>query len=188
MVYFKFGWDVFKKDVVAWLLLVLVFMAATQVLIGYVMIPQMIRVVRKSIQTGVAPAVGDFVNFDHLADDAVVMLILMGIYFGAALFCVFPVYPAMLLMFWTQHLAAENRYEPMDCIKASFAHAKENWGAMLGVIIVVGLMTTLVGMVTCGFGMFVMIPVMWIAWEKFYLDNRDDIFAAAAAAGIPSRV
>ena len=87
MDYFKFGWGVFKKDVVAWMLLVLVFMVANQILIGYFMIPQMIRVVRKSILTGDAPAVGDFINLDNIADDAVVWLILMGIYFGAAQPC-----------------------------------------------------------------------------------------------------
>ncbi len=187
MDYFNYGWSVVKKDIVAWVILYFVFALASQVFIGFLLMPQLIRVVRKSMAEGTAPAIGDYFNFDNISNDAITMIILMVAYMIAAVLCYLPIFAAVPLLFWTQHLAAENQFEPMDNLKASFAHAKENFGSIFGTIFVVGLVCMLITMVTCGLGALVMVPVMWVAWEKFYQDNRADIFAAAQAAGIPSR-
>ena len=186
MDYFKYAWSVVKEDLVAWIILGLVVAVANQFFIGLFLMPQLIRVVRKSMADNMAPAIGDYFNFDHISNDAITMVVLIAVYFVSALACYLPIFAAIPLLFWAQHLAAENRYEPIDNLKASFAHAKENFGTIFVTLFVIWLCGMAVVMVTCGLGGLVIMPMMIVAFEKFYQDNRADIFAAAEAAGVPS--
>lgn len=187
MDYLKYGWSVVKKDWMAWIILYVVMSIAAQFFVGLLLMPQAFRVIRKSMNDGTAPAIGDYFNFDRISDDAITMVILSVVYFAAAMLCYLPIFAAIPLMVWVIHLAAENRYAPMDNIKASFAHAKENFGEIFMTLLVIWVVASILITVTCGIGALVVFPTLMVALEKFYQDNRNAIFAAADAAGVPAR-
>ena len=125
---------------------------------------------------------------DHIADDAVTILIVTVATYAGLCACVIGSSVVVILGWWAYHLCADRLYAPIDCLKASFHHAKSNMGEIFIFMLVAGLMQTLVIVLTCGLGFLLTTPMYFIAWERFYAANRDDIIAAADAAGVPRLV
>lgn len=86
------------------------------------------------------------------------------------------------------HLCADRLYAPVDCLKASFAHAKSHVGEVFITIMLISIVMTLGIIFTCGLGVLVSTPLVFLALERFYASHRENIIAAADAAGIPRMV
>ena len=92
-----------------------------------------------------------------------------------------------LLTFFALPLAADGKYVSMSALKASFAHAKTCWVEIL-VFALIGGLVIFVGELACLVGVFVAIPIFYVAWWLFYVEHRDAILAAAAEAGVEATV
>ena len=157
---------------------------ANQFFIGFLLQPNAIRVMRTSVQNETPPDIGDYFNFDDMNHDALTMLCITGVYILGLCCCIVGVYVAIPLLVWTAHLAAEKTFEPIDNLKASFAHAKSNIVPILIQLITLALIASVAVVLTCGLAAIVIAPLVILAIDLFYLDNRDAIYQAAADAGI----
>ena len=184
MDYIKPAWDTFIKHPWQWVAFGLVMAVANQFFIGFLLQPSAIRVMRTSVQNETPPDIGEYFNFDDMNHDALTMLCVTGAYIVGLCLCCVGIYAAIPLLVWTAHLAAEKTFEPIDNLKASFAHAKSNIMAILIQLITLGLVASFAVLLTCGIAAFIIAPVIMLAIDLFYLDNRDAIYQAAADAGI----
>ena len=58
------------------------------------------------------------------------------------------------------------------------------WGVEILVFALIGGVVIFAGELACLVGVFVAIPVFYVAWWLFYVEHRDAILAAAAEAGV----
>ncbi|MGB0637972.1 MAG: hypothetical protein ACPGTU_01485 [Myxococcota bacterium] len=184
MDYIKPAWEIFIKHPLQWVAFGLVMAVANQFFIGFLLQPNAVRVLRTSVQNETPPDIGEYFNFDDINHDALTMLCVTGVYIVGICLCCIGIYAAIPLMVWTAHLASEKTFEPIDNLKASFAHAKSNILPILIQLITLGLIASVAVMLTCGLGAFVIAPLVLLAIDLFYLDNREAIYQAAADAGI----
>jgi hypothetical protein len=184
MDYIKPAWETFIKHPLQWMIFGLVMAVANQFFIGFLLQPSAIRVMRTSVQNETPPDIGDYFNFDDINNDALTMLCVTGVYILGLCLCCVGIYAAIPLFAWTAHLAAEKTFEPMDNLKASFAHAKSNIVPILIQLITLGFLASITVLLTCGLAAFVIAPLVMLAIDLFYLDNREAIYQAAADAGI----
>ena len=75
----------------------------------------------------------------------------------------------------------------MDNIKASFAHAKGAWVDIFAQLIIVCVVVAAGVVLTCFLGSRIALVFSLIAYDKFYQDHKDAIYAAAAADGVPRK-
>ena len=68
-------------------------------------------------------------------------------------------------------------------MKASLAHAKANFGEIL-IFLLIAMVLNFVGLLLCCIGIFITVPVTLVATVHYYEANRDEILAAADAAGV----
>jgi hypothetical protein len=209
MDHLKAAFEIFKRHPLEWVLLGLVFGVVSQFGVGIFLVPNFIRIVRKAagpvqqgtqsgemfnidskdaVAAGQPPQINDLFNMDHISDDIVTSLVLILAIFAGLFACFIGAYVVYILGIWTMHLCADRLYAPVDCLKASFAHAKSNVGEVLLTVMIIGVVLTLVMIFTCGLGVLVTTPLMFIAMERFYAAHRENIIAAADAAGVPRLV
>jgi len=184
MDFIKAAFGTIKKHPVPWILLGLVF-GMIQPFGGAFLMPNFIRIARKAAASEEPPDIGDLFKFDDIADDLVTMVILSVAVILGIFACFIGAWIVAFLGTWTIHLRADKLYAPMDCIKASMYHVKDNFvDVFVGTLIIQ--MVVMFGVIfTCGLGALVATPILVIALERFYDSNRDGIIAAADAAGIP---
>ena len=186
MDYIKAAFDAFKRHPLQWFLLGLLFGAMSNLVVGIFLLPNFIRIARTSAPAdGPAPEIGDLFNLDHIGDDIVTVVIWNLALFAGACFCFVGTAVVAVLGVWTQHLCADRLYAPVDCLRASFHHAKSNVGTIAPTLIVFVVVFATFVVLTCFLGAFVVAPLGIIALERFYADQRNAIVAAADAAGVP---
>lgn len=189
MDHIKAAFEIFKRHPIEWVLIGLVFGLVSQFGVGIFLMPNFIRIARKAAPAGApAPQINDLFNMDHISDDITTSFVLILALFAGLFACLIGAYVVYILGIWTMHLCADRLYAPVDCLKASFAHAKANVGEVLITIMIIGIVMTLGVIFTCGLGFLVSTPLMFLALERFYAANRENIIAAADAAGIPRMV
>jgi len=187
VLYLEHAWNTIKKHPLQWIIFNLIMGLANQLFVGWLLMPNALRVIRKSVDEGTAPDINLYFNFDDIGDDAATMLVLMLIYSVAGACCGVPLIIVAPLCFWTAHLAADRSFTPVDNIKASFAHAKGAWVDIFSQMIIIGVTVTVGVFITCLLGSFIALVFGLIAFDRFYQDNKDDIYAAAAAGNVPRK-
>jgi hypothetical protein len=184
MDYLAYAWEIFKKHPLEWLLMGLV---VPIIPFNFLLFPNVYRITSKSMASGVAPELGQLFDFDTLGDDAVGVFLVNAVISAAMACCVLPGLYAIPVLIWVTHLLADRRYGPVEALKASFAHGKDNFGLILGTMLSITVPLIFVALFTCGLGMVVALPVLWIAYQKFFEDHRAAIYAVGDAEGIPRR-
>jgi hypothetical protein len=184
MDFIKAAFETIKKHPLPWILLGLVF-GMIQPFGGAFLMPNFIRIARKAASSDEAPDIGDLFKFDDIVDDLVTMVILSAAIILGFFACFIGASIVAILGTWTLHLRADKLYAPMDCLKASLHHVKSNVVEVFVGLLIIQIVIMLGVMFTCGLGALVATPIMVIAMERFYASNRDDIIAAADAAGVP---
>jgi hypothetical protein len=187
MDFIQAAFETFKKHPLPWLLLGLVF-GMIQPFGGAFLMPNFIRIARKAASSEEPPDIGDLFNFDDIVDDLVTMVLFSVAVMVGACACLIGAWIVALLGTWTFHLRADKLYAPVDCLKASVHHVKANFVDVFVGMLIIQVVIFIGVMVTCGLGALVATPIMIIAVERFYASKRDDIIAAADAAGIPRLV
>jgi uncharacterized membrane protein len=187
MPYLKTAWDIVIEHPWEWIVVTVFYLYLLMVGIGILFLPNMIRIARKAADQGVPPNVGDLFNFDHFSDDALAVIV-QKVAIGLGLCLCFIGSPIIaVLLYWTMHLAADGIYAPIDCLKASFAHAKSNWFHIFLNVTVIWVVVHACAFFTCGVGMLLGVPIMIVAIERFYRSQLSEIIAAADAAGVPRK-
>jgi len=189
MDHIKAAFEVFKRNPVQWILIGLLFGLMSNLVVGVFLMPNFIRIARASAAPDAPPPeIGDLFKMDHIADDAVTVLILVVATMAGLCVCFIGSSIVAVLGIWTQHLCADRLYAPVDCLKASFHHAKSNLGEIVITLITFAIVFVLGVVLTCGLGAFLISPLAIIALERFYNSHRENIIAAADAAGVPRLV
>jgi uncharacterized membrane protein len=186
MDYFKQGWEIVKPNIGPWIILVIVLGAVSSVTGGLgmlILMPNAYRVVRKARAENAGPELGGLFNFDRIGDDLVAMLLQMVANMVGMLICCVGMIATGVLFSWVPFLLAEDRYKGMASLKASMAHAKQNFGKII-VFMLIAMVVNTIGMLVCYVGLFVTMPVTLVAQWLFYEANRDEILRAAQEAGV----
>jgi len=187
MPFLKSGWNIVIEHPWEWIVVTVFYLYLLMIGIGILFLPNMIRISRKAADQGVPPSVSDLFNFDHFADDALAIIVQKIAVVVGLCFCFIGAPILTILLYWTAHLAADGLYEPIDCLKASFAHAKSNAFNILMNVVVIWVLVHVCVFFTCGVGMIIGMPVFIVAIERFYRSECAAIVAAADAAGIPRK-
>jgi len=184
----KQGFEVFKRNPIEWTIVGLLYGALQMTGIGTIFLGNFIRMARKSGETGASPEISELFQFDHIADDVVTLLLVAAASVVGLAVCGIGAIIAGYLTFWAMHLNADGLFTPVDCIKASFHHAKSNLIQIFITTLVLGLCVGLGTILTCGLGAMVATPILILSFERFYAANREDILATAATAGVLRKV
>jgi len=181
MDHFSFAWNTIKKNPGAWILAHL----------AYVLVPfgtllfavNYCRMVHNAVQNDQAPQLSDLFNTDNLGNDIVTVLVVGLVGFVAALLCVLPALYILPILVFVNFLAAENKITGVDAVKACFAWGKSQWVHCVVTMIVIQFMCSLT-IYACGAGLLVITAFMHLAQYNWFMQHREDVYAAAAAEGI----
>ncbi len=184
--HFKSGWEVVKPTLVPWIVFALIFLVILSTGLGLFLMPNAFRAIRDAVDRQQGPELSDLFDFSNISDDLVAMLVYMvGVTIGSFL-CGVGAIPAGVLLFWVPMLAAEGQFGGVECAKASLAHAKANFMAIL-VFMLVAILINSAASLLCYIPVLVSMPVTFAAQWLYYTRNRDEILAAASAAGVPTK-
>lgn len=180
------AWGVVSRDLVPWIVLMLVAACATLLTcgIGGLLVgPNLMLATKKAIDRGVAPEIGDLFGTDLIVEYIVywVILIVLSVVGGWI-----PLIGAVLisvLTFWTLPLIVDGRFGAVDAIQASFHHAKGAFFDLLVFTLILYVLAIL-GTCACFVGLFVAVPVTLVATWIYYQAERTNILAAAINAGL----
>ncbi|MCB9745408.1 MAG: hypothetical protein H6740_22710 [Alphaproteobacteria bacterium] len=186
MEHYSAAWADIKDNVGGWVVYALVFLVINSFTGGLgaiLLMPNMFRGIKKALDGGVAPDMGDLFNFDKIGDDAVAMLIYFVAIMVGSIACGIGAIVAAILFAWIPMIAAEGRFAAADSWKVSLAHAK---GAAVDIFVfqlIGGIMVSVASML-CVLPVFVALPVLLAAQWKFYEANRDEIYKLASQEGV----
>jgi uncharacterized membrane protein len=184
--HFKAAWPIVKANLVGWIIFGLVAMILLSLGIGIFLMPNIHRTVRNAIERQEGPAIGDIFNFDYIGSDiAIILVFIVAVSIGYVL-CIIPGIILAFGLFWMPFLAADNKFAAVDAAKASFAHAKGNFVSIL-VFLIIGSILNQIGAYACGIPALITVPLTLVAAWLFYSSERENILAAAEAAGIPTK-
>ena len=144
--------------------------------LGSIVVVNYLTCVKKARVEGGSIKLEDLLNFDHFVDKFVGHLL---VWIG---FC-FCFIPGLLIFFALPILADKPETPFMDAIKGSFAFSKGNIVPLLILAITMSFVGS-VGILACGFGMLVTIPMSWTILFLAYDDHRDAVTAAAVESGV----
>ncbi|GAA4848277.1 hypothetical protein GCM10023221_29150 [Luteimicrobium xylanilyticum] len=111
---------------------------------------------------GKKPSVGEFFqirNFGNVLLAAVIVGILTGV--GLVL-CILPGLAVALFSAFTYYFVIDRNLAAFDAIRASWNLVAKNFGSVLGLLVLLFLLNV-AGAIVCGLGLFVTIPVSYIA-------------------------
>jgi len=184
MTYLKTAWDIVIPHAWNWIVVTVFYMYLLTVGIGLLFFPNMVRIARRAAEEGKPPSVSDLFYFDRFADDALAVIVQKILIMAGLCLCLVGSPILGILLYWTMHLAADDIYEPLDCVKAAFLYGKSNFLHLAVNVAVIHLVVYAAVFFTCGLGILLGLPVITVALERFYRSETPRIFAAADAAGI----
>jgi uncharacterized membrane protein len=185
MEYFSKGWDITKDNFLAWVILFVVYTAIVPFTLGFgaILSINLWRATKTAIEGNKAPVVGDLFQFDRIVDDIILLVLLLISMCVGFLFCCVGYLVAAILFFWAPLLLADGKLSPMNAMKASLGHAKGEMVAVLIFLVLVSVTSTL-GAIACGVGIYLALPVIYAAQWSFFMDHRDEIYQLAEASGL----
>ena len=129
----------------------------------------LIRMAIANVRTGTANLNEMFSVTDILGPIIIgALLTTLVTYIGFAL-CIIPGFIAALGLAMTQPLIVDQKMQPVDAMKASWAALQPNLGSffVLGLVVV---LLNLAGAIPCGLGLFVTYPISIVALALVYRD------------------
>ena len=187
MPHLKTAWNIVTPHAWNWIVVTVFYMYLLGVGIGILFFPNMVRIARAAADEGKPPSVGDLFYFDRFAEDALTVVVQKVLIFSGLCICLIGAPILGILLYWTMHLAADDVYEPLDCIKAAFLYGKSNFLHLFVNVAVIHLTVYAAVFFTCGIGILLGLPIIIVALERFYRSETPRIFAEADAAGIPRK-
>ncbi len=184
--HFKAAWPIVKENLVGWIIYGVVLSIVLSFGVGVFLMPNAYRGVRNAIARQESPSIGDLFNFDNIASDIIhIVVFAVAVSIGNVL-CVIPGIALAFLLFWMPFLAADNKFAAVDAAKASLAHAKSNIVPIILFLIVASILNQIAAFL-CVIPVLVTVPLTIVAGWLYYSAERDNIMAAAQAAGIPTK-
>lgn len=167
----KGGLDLFKKDPVSWIIVVLVGGIASSCSFGILsgqIGANMLKMAREFKNNGTKPEVGGLFKFDNVVQYFIAMLIV-----GVASMCF-----VGILLIWTLPLMAFKNMQAMDAIKAAWAYSMKNLVPTLIFAIVIGIVAQ-IGGIALGLGALITAPIALFAFLLGWETIENEIGAAA---------
>lgn len=183
---FSKGWSVVSKDLVPWIVLVLVAGFATLLTCGLGALlvgPNLMFATKRAIDRGAAPEVGDLFQTELFVEYIVYWIVILVVSFVAGWIPLIGTVLVSVLTFWTLPLIVDKRFGAIDALQASFHHAKGAFFDLLVFTIIVYVLSA-VGVCACFVGLLVVTPVTLAATWLYYQAERTNILAAAINAGL----
>jgi uncharacterized membrane protein len=186
--YIKSGWELTKSNLVPCIVAVLVMGVLGMIGVGVFLWGQiavnMYKGFKDAKASGKPMEIGALFNFDNFVNNliayivvGVVMMVLgiiplVGGFIGQALFLLIgPI------------LADKPGIAFMDAVKAAIAFSKGNFVPCL-IFTLICFVLTFVGMIPCGLGVFVTVPITMAATWLVYDEHKAAVAAAAAEMGV----
>lgn len=180
------AWQIVRADAFAWMLVTTLFLFVVVATggLGFLLYTNLLRAAGRAIDNGAPPEIGDLFRFDGVSDEFVTLLIkLIADSFGLSL-CLIGVLVTHVLTFWLPHLAIEGQYDPVAAVRASYAHATIDPGEIFSFNAKLSLLNTF-GLLCCCVGLLITLPITLVAMELHWREQREAVYAAADAAGVP---
>lgn len=186
--YISGGWGIVKANLVPCIVLVLIMVVLGMVPLGGLLNPLLMvnfmAQVKAAKKDGKPMDIGGFFNFEN-AVDKLVGPIIIGFVAGLASIClVIPMFIVMGVFCFLMPILADKPGTPfMNAIKGSMAWGKQNIipGTLL---VIVTMLVAFVGVLACGLGTFITLPIANAALYLAYEDHKSSVEAAAAGEGV----
>ncbi len=178
--------EVFKKYPGPWIVIGLVTMVVgglIPVLGGLLLLPGVVREGSASIAEDRAPDISGL--FSRVGDDIGPMIIytlahtIIGI-----VTCGLGSIVAWILFWYTIEFSADGRVSAPDALKASIQWTKNNLADTIMMALASSAIVTLATTITCGIGVVVATPFVFIMWSVHWMHLRDEAHALAAQSGL----
>ncbi len=178
--------EVFKKHPVPWILIGLVVMVVggmIPILGGLILLPGVVREGRASIEGDRAPDVGAL--FNGIGNDIGPMFLygLAQIVIGTVT-CGLGAPVVWILLWYSVEAAADGRVEAPDALRVSLQWTKRNLADTIMMALACSFIATLGATLTCGLGIIVVTPFIFIMWTVHWMKIREDVYAIAEQNGI----
>jgi uncharacterized membrane protein len=182
--YIKGGLDIVKANIVPSVVLMLLPIIPFVGLVMPIFVVNYLAGVKAAKHQGKPIALGDLFNFENAVDKWVGLFIAgLCIGIGNMLFVIPGIIAAGFFYFVPMILADKPGTPFMNAIKGSISFAKANAVPCILVAFIMGLVGAL-GMVACGIGMLITMPISLAAGYLCYEDHKAGIEAAAAQGGV----
>lgn len=184
---FSEAWQIYREELVAWAVF-----SAVPVLVGtlipvvgaLVLLPNVLREAEAAIAARRAPEVGAIFSFDEIGRDLVTSLLYLAAQGVGALFCCIGQPIAWLFCWYSLELSADGRVSPVDALRASAKWVGQNLGPTLTMALVSVALNSLGASLGFGFGVFLTMPLVFIAWSIHWADIRAEVHELAAEQGL----
>jgi len=114
--------------------------------------------------------IGDLFGAVDMAGPALIATLLMGLAsMVGAMFCIIPAYIVHGMLMLTLPIMADRRLGPVDAMKASYEALKSDMLMATLYAVVLGLVASL-GVIACGFGVVVTMPLLFLGTALVYRD------------------
>lgn len=180
------AWEHVSKNLVAWIVLILVFILSCMVIVGIFLSPNLYRIAKASIEEDRAPTVGELFNFDQIGEYIAVVVILFVISLVAGFIPVVGSLLAQTLLFFAVPLVADGRFGAVDAVKVSFNATTSRFLEILILVVVCTVMNA-VGAMLCFVPVLITVSITIVAYWLYYESHRDQILAEASAKGMNPR-
>ena len=188
MEYFSYAWGKVKQDLLGWTIINLVFTLVVTFSSGFgvILTPNYYRAIQKSLGINKSPNVVELFELDNISDDAITVLVFICVNSLGVLLCGLGQFVTAPFTYWMLSLCAEKQFKPVDCCKASIAHAQGKIVDIWKFIIIMSIMTFVITIFTCGLGALIASPMWLIAVTRCYEEERESILEAAKDQGLHS--
>ena len=166
MQHLQTAWNIVSSHAWEWIVVTVFYMYLLSVGIGLLFFPNMVRIARMAAEEGKPPNVSDLFYFDRFADDALTVIVQKILITTGLCICLIGSPILAILLYWSLHLASDDVYEPLDCIKAAFLYGKSNFLHIVVNVLVIHLVVYAVVFFTCGLGILLGLPVIIVALER----------------------
>ena len=178
------AWEIVGPHAWNWVVVTIFFLYLLSVGIGLLFVPNMVRIARKAADEGTPPNLSDLFCFDSFAEDALVVIVQKILILTGLCLCLIGSPILALMLYWAVHLAADEAYAPIDCVKAAFLYGKSNFLHTFVNVVVIHMVVYLAIFFTCGVGVLLGLPILTVALERFYRSELPTIHAVADAHGM----
>jgi uncharacterized membrane protein len=180
------AWSIVREDLFAWVLLTTLFLVIVVASggLGFLLYGNLLRAAGRAIDARAPPEIGHLFEFSDVGDEIVTILIkLLADSLGITV-CLIGVLVTHVLTFWLPHLAIEGRYDPVAATRACFAHTSKDPSAIFAFNAELSLLNSF-GLLCCCVGLLLTLPITLVAMDLHWREHRDEVYAAADAAGVP---
>ncbi len=180
------AWELVKQDLWMHVLIVLVLGVLSGVpLIGPAMLAGYYLIIFRKLTGQRAPAVGDIFEGFQLFVPALLVGIVGGLIAGLGVIaCIVGVFVTTAMVMFAMPLVVDRKMDFWPAIQMSMDKVKENYVGW-GVFVLALMGVQLLGVIACGVGVFVAMPVIYVATAIAYRDTFGIQMVEAGGAAAP---